>query len=182
MTVLTGVVYPFFITGISQAIFPFKANGSMLKDGNRVVGSRLIGQSFNNERYFQSRPSAVNYQTLPSGATNLSVTSEKLKEQYIDRRKIFQQRNNLADSTQVPSEMLFSSASGLDPHISLEAAKLQVLRIAKVRSLNANQTGQLLNLIDKVKESRQLGLFGEPRINVLVLNMKMDQLFKNEGQ
>lgn len=182
MTLLTGIVYPLLITGIAQSIFPLKANGSQLKNGHVVIGSRLIGQAFDDDHYFQSRPSAVNYQTLPSGASNLSVTSEKLKEQYIERRKLFLQRNNLGDTTEVPSEMLFASASGLDPHISLKAAQLQVQRIAKDRSLNANQTWQLLNLIDKVKESRDLGLLGEPGVNVLVLNWKMDQLFKNNGQ
>jgi potassium-transporting ATPase KdpC subunit len=182
MTLLTGVAYPLCVTGISQVIFPLKANGSQLKNGDTVIGSLLIGQSFNNDRYFQSRPSTVDYQTLPSGASNLSVTSKKLEAQFIERKRLFLKQNNLKDSAEVPSEMLFASASGLDPHISVKAAELQVQRIAQNRSLNASQTEQLQNLIDKVKESRQLGLFGEPKINVLALNFEMDQLFKSKGQ
>lgn len=176
MTVLTGLFYPFCVTGIAQTLFPIQANGSLLKEGKRTVGSELIGQSFVEDGYFWSRPSAVNYQTLPSGASNQSITSAKLKSN-VDERKIrFQKQNFLAESTEIPSEMLFASASGLDPHISIEAAKLQVHRIEVFRGLNATQTEQLYQLIDEIKESRQFGLLGEPRVNVLVLNMKLDKL------
>jgi len=176
MTVLTGLLYPLFVTGIAQSLFPEKANGSLLKIGQTTVGSELIGQTFDQKNYFWPRPSAVNYQTLPSGASNLSVTSSILKSHYMERKNRFIRENMLADTTEIPSEMLFASGSGLDPHISVQAAILQVQRIAKNRSLHANQTEQLIHLIDQVKESRQWGLFGEPKVNVLVLNMALDKL------
>lgn len=176
MTVLTGLLYPLCVTGLAQFLFPKKANGSLLKMGEVTVGSELIGQSFDEEKYFWSRPSAVNYQTLPSGATNLSVTSSILKSHYLERKNRFLQENMLTDTTEIPSEMLFASASGLDPHISVKAAQLQVQRISRNRDLQANQTEQLFKLIDRVKESRQWGLFGEPKVNVLVLNIALDKL------
>lgn len=180
MTILTGILYPLCITGIAHGCFPAKADGSLLEKDGQIIGSSLIGQSFDSNRYFWSRPSAVNYQTMPAGASNLSITSKKLRLLMTEREKDFRDGNYLADSTQIPSEMIFASGSGLDPNISVEAAVLQVKRIAKARNLNQSQTGELLNLISKVKESRQLGLFGMPKINVLILNLEMDNLFKTK--
>jgi K+-transporting ATPase, C subunit len=178
MTILTGILYPICITGIAEGCFPAKANGSLLRKDGQIVGSRLIGQSFDSDLYFWSRPSAVNYQTTPSGASNLAITNKKLRLLMAEREKDFRDGNNLDDGTRIPSEMIFASGSGLDPHISVEAAVLQVKRIAKARHLTQSQSEELLDLIGKVKESRQLGLLGEPEINVLILNLEMDNLFK----
>lgn len=177
MTILTGVLYPLCITGIAKGFFPAKADGSLLKKDGQIIGSSLIGQTFDSNRYFWSRPSAVDYGTMPAGASNLAITSKKLRLLMAEREKDFRDGNYLSDSTQIPSEMIFASGSGLDPHISVEAAVLQVKRIAKVRNLTQSQSEELLDLICKVKEPRQLGLFGEPKINVLILNLEMDNLF-----
>ena len=176
MTLLTGVIYPLVVTGIAQGLFAKEANGSLIRKGNKVVGSELIGQAFDSTIYFNSRPSASGYSTMPSGASNLSVTSEKLKQQVIERKSLFLKANHLVDKTNVPADMLFASASGLDPHISVEAAILQVNRIAQKRNLNTIQTKQLTGLVEKSIESRQLFILGEPRVNVLVLNLEMDKL------
>jgi K+-transporting ATPase ATPase C chain len=176
MTLLTGVIYPLVVTGIAQGLFAKEANGSLIRKGNVVIGSELIGQAFDSTIYFNSRPSASGYSTMPSGASNLSITSEKLKQQVIERKSLFLKANHLVDKTNVPSDMLFASASGLDPHISVEAAILQVNRIAQKRNLNTIQTKQLTGLVEKSIESRQLFILGEPRVNVLVLNLEMDKL------
>jgi len=176
MTLLTGVIYPLVVTGIAQGLFAKEANGSLIRKGNKVVGSELIGQAFDSTIYFNSRPSASGYSTMPSGASNLSVTSEKLKQQVIERKSLFLKANHLVDKTNVPADMLFASASGLDPHISVEAARLQVNRIAQKRNLNTIQTKLLTGLVEKSIESRQLFILGEPRLNVLLLNLDLDKL------
>ncbi|MEI7676023.1 MAG: potassium-transporting ATPase subunit KdpC [Bacteroidales bacterium] len=176
MTLLTGVIYPLVVTGIAQGLFAKEANGSLIRKGNNVVGSELIGQAFDSTIYFNSRPSASGYSTMPSGASNLSVTSEKLKQQVIERKSLFLKANHLVDKTNVPADMLFASASGLDPHISVEAARLQVNRIAQKRNLNTIQTKLLTGLVEKSIESRQLFILGEPRLNVLLLNLDLDKL------
>jgi K+-transporting ATPase ATPase C chain len=176
MTILTGVIYPLSITGIAQALFSYEANGSLINQGNKIVGSSLIGQKFDSAAYFWSRPSACDYQTLPSGASNLSLTSNRLNELYKQRKVCFIQNNQLSPGTEVPSDMLFASASGLDPHISAEAARLQTKRICKTRNFNATQTQKLLDLVENCVEYRQCFFLGEPRVNVLVLNVKLDQL------
>jgi len=177
-TVLTGIVYPLAVTGITQLAFPFKANGSLIVTNHRVLGSELIGQSFDSTAYFTSRPSAIAYQTLPSGGSNLGVTSSKLKAQVDARKKHFLTFNELANNTVVPSEMLFASASGLDPHISTEAALVQVNRIAAARHLNSAQKQKLLHLIEQHTEKPQFYCLGEKRVNVLLLNLSMDEVFK----
>jgi len=118
MTVLTGIVYPLVMTGLAQLCFPSKANGSMvMKDGN-IAGSELIGQKFDSSIYFWSRPSAIDYNPVPSGASNFGPTSDKLKKQVSDRRASFAAKNSITDITAIPKEMIFASGSGLDPHIS----------------------------------------------------------------
>ena len=146
-TVLTGIVYPLLITGIAQALFPAKANGSLIVKDNKIIGSELIGQQFDSAIYFTSRPSVISYNPLPSGGSNYGLTNSKLKEQVNQRKQQFIAFNNLDSATVIPSEMLFASASGLDPHISKQAALLQVNRIAKARNFNEAQKHLLLQCI-----------------------------------
>ncbi|MFZ4454742.1 MAG: potassium-transporting ATPase subunit KdpC [Bacteroidales bacterium] len=176
MTLLTGVIYPLIVTGIAQGLLAKEANGSLVKKGNIVVGSELIGQAFDTVVYFNSRPSASAYSVMPSGASNLSITSEKLKQQVIERKSLFLKANHLAANANVPADMLFASGSGLDPNISMEAARLQINRIAQKRNLNVLQAKQLADLVEKSIEPRQWFILGEPRVNVLNLNLEMDKL------
>lgn len=176
LTVLCGVAYPLFITGVAQVVFPAKANGSLIVLDNKVIGSELIGQKFDSIIYFSSRPSATDYNPLPSGGSNLGPTSSKLKQLVIDRTSQFIESNQLSASENIPSEMLLASASGLDPHISPKAALLQVGRIAKARQFNEQQKQQLEKVIADQTESPQFSFLGETRINVLVLNLALDKL------
>jgi K+-transporting ATPase ATPase C chain len=175
-TVLLGVIYPLVITGIAQMGFPSKANGSLIKVDNKVVGSELIGQNFSIDRYFSSRPSAIDYKPLPSGGSNFGLTNEKLKQLVVARKLQFIKDNNLDENAMVPSEMLFASASGLDPHISPEAAILQLERISAVRNFDNAQKQRLLRIIQEMTEVPQLSFLGESRINVLLLNIEVDKL------
>lgn len=176
LTVLTGVAYPLFITGIAQVIFPHKANGSLVVKNNQVIGSELIGQQFDSTIYFSSRPSAVSYNPLPSGGSNYGLTNEKLKNLVAERRQTFTAFNQLDILTEIPSEMLFASGSGLDPHISPEAARLQIDRIAKARSFNLEQKQKLIECVKTLTESPDFLCLGEPRINVLLLNLETDKI------
>ena len=148
-TILTGIIYPLFITGIAQVAFPAKANGSLIIKDSIVIGSKLIGQRFDSTIYFSSRPSAGSYNPLPSGGSNYGITNVKLKNLFNERKKQFIVFNQLDCLTVIPSEMLFASASGLDPHISQQAALLQVDRVAKARNFN---TIQKQNLVQSVKK------------------------------
>jgi K+-transporting ATPase ATPase C chain len=178
-TILTGIMYPLFITGIAQIVFPVKANGSLIVEDNRIIGSKLIGQQFDSTIYFTSRPSAILYNPLPSGGSNLGLTNVRLKDLVTRRRIQFIAFNQLDSLTTIPSEMLFASGSGLDPHISQKAALLQVDRIAKARNFNAVQKQ---NLVQSVKELTEIPLFlviGEERVNVLILNLELNKLDQN---
>ena len=177
-TVLTGIIYPLLVTGIAQVVFPAKANGSLIIKDNKTIGSELIGQQFDSTIYFTSRPSAISYNPLPSGGSNYGLTNSKLKELVNQRKQQFIAFNNLDSNAVIPSEMLFASASGLDPHISVKAALLQVNRIAKARNFNTTQKQQLLQCIKQHTEAPQLLVLGEERVNVLVLNLEL----KNLGQ
>lgn len=175
-TLLTGIIYPLLITGIAQIAFPSKANGSLIYKDNRLIGSKLIAQQSDSNIYFSSRPSAVLYNPLPSGASNLGMTNDKLKTMVNDRKKLFMM-HNLIDSTKtIPSEILFASASGLDPHISPQAAYLQLDRIAKARHFNAVQKQKLYAIIQQQIEKPWFFLLGELRVNVLLLNLKVDEM------
>jgi potassium-transporting ATPase KdpC subunit len=176
LTVLTGIVYPLLVTGIAQVVFPGKANGSIIEVNNKAIGSKLIGQQFDSSIYFSSRPSAVSYNPLPSGGSNFALTNAKLKNLVNERKAYFISFNQLDSLTEIPSEMLFASASGLDPHISPQAALLQVDRVAKVRNLNSFQKQRLFDLIQSETESPQYGVLGEKRINVLKLNIELDRI------
>jgi len=175
-TILTGILYPLMVTGIAQVVFPSKANGSLIMRNEKVVGSKLIGQRFDSAIYFTSRPSAVSYNPLPSGGSNLGLTSVKLKKLVDERQSRFLEFNQLDSHTAVPSEMLFASASGLDPHISPEAALLQVNRVAKARVFDVSKKQQLIREIGELTEKPQFFSLGESRINVLLLNLKMDEI------
>lgn len=176
MTVITGIIYPLLITGISQIAFNHKANGSMIKNNGVIIGSELIGQKFDSTIYFWSRPSAIDYNPLPSGGSNFGPTSDKLKKLVAERKTKFISSNNLKDSTNIPLEMISASASGLDPHISPQAALMQIDRVAKARGFDVSKKKQLVALVNGKTEKLQLGLLGEERINVLLLNLELDKI------
>lgn len=176
LTILTGIVYPVLITGIAQVIFPFKANGSLIIRNNNAIGSVLIGQQFDSSIYFSGRPSAIAYNPLPSGGSNFGLTNSKLKGLVYEREKHFIAFNQLDTLTVIPSGMLFASGSGLDPHISPEAALLQVSRIVKERRFSEKQTTELMNLIKNLTEDSQFHFSGQERINVLLLNLSLDSI------
>ena len=179
-SILTGVIYPLIVTGMAQLVFNSKANGSLIEKNGTIAGSALIGQKFDTAIYFSSRPSATSYNPLPSGGSNLGLTNSRLRELSEQRRHQFIAFNNLDTLTSVPSEMLFASASGLDPHISLRSALLQYERISRVRRLNESQKAKLKELIYSLTEKKQLFCLGEPRINVLQLNLSLDNLTENK--
>jgi K+-transporting ATPase ATPase C chain len=175
-TLLTGVVYPLLITGIAQSLFPEKANGSIIVKGNKKIGSKLIGQQFDSPFYFSSRPSSISYNPLPSGGSNSGLTNGKLVKLVKDRSEQFILFNQLDSMSMIPAEMVFASASGLDPHISPEAALLQTDRVSLARHFNNSQKERLLQCINRLIEKPQFFCLGEDRINVLTLNIELDKL------
>jgi potassium-transporting ATPase KdpC subunit len=176
MTVLTGVLYPVLMTGLAQVSFPAKANGSLIWKDGKIAGSALIGQQFDSSIYFWSRPSAVDYNPVPSAGSNLGPASDKLKDLVAERRILFMGGNSLTDPTAIPKEMVFASASGLDPHISPESALLQVERVAVSRNFTDVQKQQLIQLVHSKTEGPQFSLLGERRINVFELNLDLDNI------
>jgi K+-transporting ATPase ATPase C chain len=179
ITVLTGIIYPIVMTGLAQLSFPSKANGSMIKKDGKIIGSELIGQKFDSTIYFWSRPSAIDYNPIPSGASNLGPTSDKLKKQVVERRILFATMNTITDTTAIPKEMLFASGSGLDPHISQKAALLQVDRVAKARDFSIIQKQNLIQIVKNLTETPQFKVLGEERVNVLILNLELDKFNQN---
>jgi potassium-transporting ATPase KdpC subunit len=177
MILITGIFYPLIMTGVAQVVFPKKSNGSMIIKNGKLIGSELIGQRFDSSIYFWSRPSSIDYNPVPSGASNLGPTSEKLKKQVADRRTLFASENSVTDINSIPKEMIFASGSGMDPHISPKAALLQIDRITKARNLSGVQKEKLVKLVKSMVELPQFGIFGESRVNVLKLNLAMDSLF-----
>lgn len=173
MTLITGVVYPLVVTGIAQLAFPAQANGSLVGDAAQPTGSALIGQANTDLGYFWPRPSATDYGTLPSSGSNLAPTSAALAELVAQRAADFRTANNMAADAPVPVDMLFASGSGLDPHISPDAARLQIGRVAAARGL---AEAKVAALVEAHVEGPQLGLLGEPRVNVLLLNSALDAL------
>jgi potassium-transporting ATPase KdpC subunit len=169
-TIIVGVVYPFVITLASQLLFKDKAHGSLIYRDGKVIGSSLIGQPFGSDGYFHSRPSAAGdgYDGMASGGTNLGPTSKKLMEETIKPEVIQARKYNSSD---VPVDFVTSSASGLDPDITPAAAEFQVKRVAKARGMEASE---VRNLILQHTKSRQFGFLGEPRVNVVELNLALD--------
>jgi potassium-transporting ATPase KdpC subunit len=176
LTLITGIMYPIFITVISRVFFHDNAGGNLVKRDGMIAGSRLIGQASDSLAYFWPRPSVINYQPLPSGGSNYSWSDQRLKSQVEKRKSSFINGNMLSDTVIVPTEMLFASASGLDPDISPRAAMLQADRVSKARNFNEDQKQKLRLLITKMTEKRQFSLFGEPRINVFLLNLELDKI------
>jgi K+-transporting ATPase ATPase C chain len=175
MTAILGVVYPFAMTGISQFFFRQKAQGSLVVSDNRVVGSSLIGQNFSHPKYFRGRPSALEkqYDASNSGGTNFGPSNAKFLEEVGKRIEKVRKEDLLDPETPVPADLVLSSASGLDPHISIEAAILQVPRVAKARGL---KDMEVRGLIAEHVEGPLFGFFGGKRINVLRLNTSLDEL------
>ena len=176
MTIITGVIYPLIITGFAQIFYPAKANGSIIVKSGKQIGSKLIGQQFSSDKYFWSRPSAIGNNPMPSGGSNYGPTSDTLKKLVEDRWNTFTIKNGLSSGTAVPTDMLFTSASGVDPHISPQSAILQVNRISNFRKFNEQQKEKLINLITGLTEKPQFGVLGDARINVLTLNLALDKL------
>lgn len=175
-TLITGIIYPLFISGVSTVIFSNKADGSFIFENNKIVGSSLIGQKFESNKYFASRPSAIDYNPLPSGGSNLGPTSKQLLDSVIARKERFIKLNNTPNNCNISNEILFSSGSGVDPHISPSTALLQVKRIASERNMNEAQLKKIIKLIERMTEAPQLGFLGEERINTLLLNIELDKI------
>jgi len=171
LTLLLGLAFPVLITGLAQLFFPDKANGSLVSRGDQVVGSRLIAQKFEKEGYFWPRPSAVDYNPLPSGGSNLSPIAENLKKA-VEERKAKLKAAHAEETKDPPPHLLFASASGLDPHISVDSALFQVQRVARARGVTVEKVQEL---IDEATQGRQFGIFGEATVNVLMLNMALDR-------
>jgi potassium-transporting ATPase KdpC subunit len=172
LTVLLGIVYPLVVTGLAQVIFPEQAAGSLIEKDGRVIGSRLIGQPFAGPGYFHLRPSAAGseYDGAASGGTNLGPTSRKLFETNVKATADALREEN--PDAPIPVDLVTSSASGLDPHITPAAAEFQIPRIARERGLSESLVRALVR---EHTEGRQLGFLGEPRVNVLELNFALDE-------
>ena len=175
LTVLTGMLYPALVTGIAKAIFPRQAAGSLVEVGGKTVGSELLGQKFVKPEYFQGRPSAAGdgYDAANSGASNLGPTNQKLVDRIKSDMEKFR-KENPDFSGPIPADLLTSSASGLDPHISPASASAQVPRVAKARRV---APARIQELVARSTENRQLGFLGEPRVNVLRLNLALDSAY-----
>jgi potassium-transporting ATPase KdpC subunit len=174
--ILTGIVYPYVVTGFAQLLFPYRANGSLVTDERgQVVGSELIGQGFTNPAYFQTRPSAAGngYDATASSGSNLGPTSKKLQDRVTQDLQRLREENPDAAGA-VPIELVTTSASGLDPHLSPQAAWWQAPRVASARGIALDR---IKAVIGSSIEGRDLGFLGEPRVNVLLLNLALDRQF-----
>src|ERR1700674_4245424 len=176
LTLVLGVIYPLAITGICQVVFPRQANGSLIAANGNVIGSELIGQNFTKPEYFQPRPSAAGndgYDATASGGSNYGPTNQKL----IDRVKASVEKfrkDNPNYTGPIPADLVTTSASGLDPHISPDSAQAQAARVAKARGVSVDQMNQL---VARSIEPPDLGFLGEPRVNVLKLNLALDESY-----
>ncbi len=173
-TVVVGGIYPLLMTGIGTALFPKKVAGSLIFVQGKVVGSALIAQDFEKDIYFHPRPSAAKYDPTNSGASNWGWTSSDLKKAYDQRKADWLKTYGPG---QPPMDMLFASGSGLDPDISPEAAEIQASGVAKARHLDAAGARRLVALVQRFEQGPQLGFLGEPRVDVLALNLAVDKQF-----
>lgn len=171
-TLLTGIAYPLFITGIVQTTMPARAEGSLIVVDGRIVGSELIGQTFQSPGYFHGRPSYVNYSANGSGASNLGPTSARLMEEVGRRVDQVRRENSLSKDQSVPADLVLASGSGLDPHLSRQGAMKQVARVAEARGLTRSAVQAL---VDGNVEPTMLGILGQERVNVLRLNLALDE-------
>ncbi len=181
LTVITGLVYPLAVCGLAEVIFPEQARGSLIVQGGKIVGSSLIGQNFSSSRYFQGRPSAAGdkgYDAANSGGSNLGPTNKALIDAVRLRLKNFVESNPGTIPKQVPVDIVTTSASGLDPEISPAAADLQVARVARARGLSEDQVRRL---VAENTRPRSAGIFGEPGVNVLLLNLALDRVAESHG-
>lgn len=175
LCLITGLLYPGVVTGLARLLFPWQANGSLIERDGRVVGSALIGQTFTRPEYFHSRPSAAGsgYDAAASAGTNKGPTDLKLADTLIAGNVAQVVKEDGAVRGRIPADMVTASASGLDPHISPANAELQVARVARARGLGEDSVRSVLR---SHTEGRQFGFFGEPRVNVLLLNLALDSL------
>jgi K+-transporting ATPase ATPase C chain len=173
-TLVTGAAYPLAITAIAQVAFRDQANGSLILRDGKLVGSELLAQQFTGPTYFWPRPSAGTYATAPSGASNLGPTSAALQTNVANALKALRQAHKLPADAPVPADLVFTSASGLDPHISPEGARFQIGRVAEARGAPAEKVREL---VERFVEPPQWGIFGQARVNVLRLNLALDREF-----
>lgn len=178
MSLITGILYPLLITGIAQLTMNNNANGSFITYQEKLVGSSLIGQKFSSDKYFWGRPSFIDYNPLPSGGSNLGPTSMALKTLIEERRAFLSKAHEITDPNLIPNELLFSSGSGLDPHITYKTAYFQINRVLKARGIENRSI--LENMINSLTENRKLGIFGIRHINVLLLNKALDEHFQKK--
>jgi K+-transporting ATPase ATPase C chain len=173
LSLICGLIYPLTITIIAQAVFPEQSNGSIIKNWRQIIGSRLIGQQFTSPKYFHGRPQASDppYDASNSGGSNLAPSSAKLIAQAQSRVEQIRRGNYLSPDTQIPADLVLTSASGLDPHISPLSAALQVTRIANARNITETE---LEKIIQQNTEQPLLGIWGKERVNVLQLNIALD--------
>jgi K+-transporting ATPase ATPase C chain len=181
LTVLTGLIYPGLVTGLCQAFFNQQANGSLVTQSGHVVGSSLLGQNFAKPEYFHSRPSAAGndgYDPTASQGSNLGPTSQKLADRMKASADQFR-KENPAYTGAIPADAITASGSGLDPDISIANAQAQAARVAAARTV---KVGEVETLISSLQQNRDLGFLGEPRVNVLALNMALDKRFPNRAR
>jgi potassium-transporting ATPase KdpC subunit len=175
LIIITGLAYPLFITGISRLAFPRKSTGSLIYKEGELIGSELIGQDFKTDKYFHSRPSAAGrqgYDPLKSGGSNYAAANDNFLALVIERSDKFRQENQLDKNIAIPSDVVTASASGLDPHVSVAGALLQVARIARSRNMDPEK----IRLLIVENSRRQYGFLGQPVVNVLKLNLSLDSM------
>ena len=172
MTILCGLIYPLAMTGLCQALFPYQANGSIIEHDGKVIGSAIIGQEFKDDKYFSGRPSANEYNAADSAGTNYGAINKELKKQVEERAAAVRAKYGLLPTEKVPSDMVTNDAAGFDPHLSPEAIRMQVDRVAQARNMDKSV---VLKLVEQNIEYPSFGFIGEARVNVLKLNLALDK-------
>ena len=172
LTVLLGIIYPLAVTAVSQIAFPNQANGDLITENGTVVGSQLIGQNFSSPQYFHGRPSAIDYNSSTSSGSNLGPTNQKLIDQV--QQRVRKQENSLASNASIPADLVMTSASGLEPYISVDSALIQVPRVAKARGISE---AEVIKLVDQYTQTPMFGS-DVSILNVLKLNLALDNLKK----